>query len=75
VLLVSCFIFKQIKKSRETCNKYYNIYKEGNYNRFVYKSNYRLDRDKLLEYNRVLVEVLDYILLPRWVHFSLVHSS
>ena len=42
-------------RNRAYLDKYYNIYKEGNYNRFVYKSNYRLDRDKLLEHNSFCV--------------------
>ena len=57
-------------RNRAYLDKYYNIYKEGNYNRFVYKSNYRLDRDKLLEYNRVLVEIFDYILFCEKTHLK-----
>ena len=36
----------------------------------MYKSNYRLDRDKLLEYNRVLVEIFDYILFCEKTHLK-----
>jgi hypothetical protein len=57
-------------RNRPYLDKYYNIYKDGNYNRFVYKSNYRLDRNKLWEYNRVLVKVLDYILFGEKTHLK-----
>jgi hypothetical protein len=57
-------------RNRAHLDKYYNIYKDGNYNRFVYKSNYRLDRNKLLKYNRVLVEILDYILFYEKSHLK-----
>jgi hypothetical protein len=57
-------------RNRAHLDKYYNIYKEGNYNRFIYKSNYRLDRDKLLKYNHVLVEILDYILFYEKSHLK-----
>lgn len=57
-------------RNRPYLEKYYNIYEEGNYNRFVYKSNYRLDRKTLWKYNRVLVKVLDYILFGEVVHLK-----
>ena len=51
-------------------DKYYNIYKDGNYNRFVYKSKYRLDRNTLWKYNRVLVKVLEYIVFSEKSHLK-----
>jgi len=57
-------------RNRPYLDKYYNIYEEGNYNRFVYKSKYRLDRKTLWGYNRVLVKVLDYILFGEIVHLK-----
>lgn len=57
-------------RNRAYMDKHYNIYTEGNYNRFVYKSNYRIDRTKLLEYNHVMVKILDYILFREKSHLK-----
>lgn len=57
-------------RNRAYLDKHYTIYKEGNYNRFVYKGNYRLDRTKLLEYNHVLVKIFDYILFREKSHLK-----
>jgi hypothetical protein len=50
--------------------KYYKIYPNGNYNRYVYKSDYRLDRDVLERYNSKLVYVLEYILFREKTHMK-----
>ena len=57
-------------KNRPFVDKYYSIYSEGNYNRFVYKSNYRIDRETLWEHNRVLVKVLEYVLFGEKTHLK-----
>ena len=43
-------------------DKYYKIYETGNFNRYIYKSNYHIDRETLIRYNDKLVKALDYIL-------------
>ncbi len=50
--------------------KYYKVYPNGNYNRYVYKSDYRLDRDVLERYNSQLVQNLDYILFKEKTHMK-----
>jgi len=57
-------------KNRPYLDNNYIIYEDGNYNRFVYKSNYRLERDKLVNYNSVLVKVLEYILFGEKSHLK-----
>ena len=57
-------------RNRPYLDKYYKIYDQGNYNRFTYKSKYRLDRTTLWEYNRVLVKALDYILFGEKTHLK-----
>jgi hypothetical protein len=57
-------------RNRAHLDKYYNIYQDGNYNRFVYKSDYYLDREKLCEYNHCLVKALDYILFKEKSHLK-----
>ena len=51
-------------------DKYYPIYSEGNYNRFVYKSDYHLNREILLRNNYILVIVLDYLLFKEKNHMK-----
>lgn len=59
-------LIKNIVKSE----KYYNIYKCHNYNRYVYKGNYHIDRDVLEKFNVELVECLDYILFKEKTHMK-----
>ena len=49
-------------RNRPDLNKYYRIYEHGDYNRYIYKGNYRIDRTTLLEHNSALVKVLEYVL-------------
>ena len=51
-------------------DRYYTVYKDGNYNRYVYKGNYYLNRDKLLETNEKIVKILDYILFKEKTHLK-----
>ena len=51
-------------------DKYYPIYMEGNYNRFVYKSDYHISRELLLRNNPILVIVLDYLLFKEKNHMK-----
>ena len=57
-------------RNRPCIDKYYKIYKEGNYNRYVYKSNYHLNRDQLLLLNNNLVGIFDYILFKGKTHLK-----
>jgi len=57
-------------KNRPCLDKYYKIYQEGNYNRYIYKSNYHLNREQLLISNEVLVRIFDYILFKQKTHLK-----
>ena len=50
-------------------DKYY-VYDNGNYNRYIYKSNYRIDRTMLKHYNTPLVNILDHILFKEKTHLK-----
>ena len=43
-------------------NKYYNIYSNKNYNRFTYKSEYRIDRDDMSPSELMVIKILDILL-------------
>lgn len=57
-------------KNHPQTDKYYSIYNDGNYNRFIYKSDYYLDRETIMRYNTVLVDALDYILFKEKNHLK-----
>jgi hypothetical protein len=57
-------------RNKPYLDKYYRIYNHGDYNRFVYKSNYRIDRSTLWEHNRALVKVLEYVLFGEKTHLK-----
>ena len=58
-----------VKNRIETLQKYH-IYSEQNYNRYIYKGEYRIGRDILQNYNVKLVEILDYILFKGKTHLK-----
>lgn len=55
-------------KNRPKYDKYYNIYSDKNYNRFIYQGKYYLDRDTLCYYSMKLVYILEYILFKEKNH-------
>lgn len=59
-----------IIKNRPIMDKYYSLHSDGNYNRFIYKSEYYISRETLLRYNTVLVSALDYILFKEKNHLK-----
>jgi len=57
-------------KKHECIDKYYRIYNEGNYNRFTYKSPYRLDMTDLDGYDKAIVEIFDTLLFKSKKHIK-----
>jgi len=51
-------------------DRYYKTYDYFDYNRYFYKSSYHVSRERLLEYNPRLVDVLDYILFKEKTHMK-----
>ena len=48
----------------------YFVYEECNFNRYIYKGDYRLDRNILQTYNVKLIEFLDYICFKGKTHLK-----
>lgn len=48
----------------------YIIYDDPNYNRFIYKGKYRLDREELLSLDNKIVEILDHICFKEKTHLK-----
>jgi len=57
-------------KNRSHVDKYYKIYSDGNYNRYIYKSDYRLDREYIIRENSSIVQILDHILFKGYTHLK-----
>lgn len=57
-------------RNKTHVDKYCKIYHEGNYNRYIYKGNYYLNRDKLLTLDKELVKIFDYILFKEKTHLK-----
>ena len=51
-------------------NQYYKIYSRGNYNRFTYKSDYRIDRDELNKDEVTVLEDLEKIVFKGKGHLK-----
>ena len=57
-------------KNNIIMDKYYRIYSEGNYNRFTYKSQYRIDMSELTGFNKAIVEMFDTLLFKTKKHIN-----
>jgi hypothetical protein len=51
-------------------DKKYNIYSNGDYNRYIYKGEYWLSRDKLCYHDKELVEIFELILFTGKGHLK-----
>ena len=54
--------------------KKYKIYSDNNYNRFVYKSKYRIDKNSFTNYEKKYIKELDNILFYSSKHFKRGHG-
>jgi len=59
-----------IIKNTVYADKSYRIYKDGNYNRFIYKSDYRIDRKQLTRYEEKILELFDILVFKGSKHLK-----
>jgi hypothetical protein len=57
-----------IKNQAES--KVYNVYDTRNFNRYIFKGNYRISREELLRNHEKLLEILDQILFKGKTHLK-----
>jgi hypothetical protein len=50
--------------------KYYNIYSNKDYNRYTYKSNYRIDREDMTRKEERIMRIFDYLLFKTSCHLK-----
>lgn len=55
-------------RNKPNYEKYYKMYSDDNYNRYIYFGNYYLSRENLVHYNRKIVDVLDQVLFKGKSH-------
>ena len=51
-------------------DKYFRVYETGNFNRYVFRGKYRINRDELIKIDERLVSILDYILFKEKTHLK-----
>ena len=59
-----------IVRNRSWADKYYLIYKNGDYNRYVYKGKHHLTREALVEMNEELVKAIEKICFKKKSHLK-----
>jgi len=57
-------------KNNPNLERKHIIYDDPNYNRFIYKGKYRLNREELIIYDNKIVEILDYICFKEKTHLK-----
>jgi hypothetical protein len=57
-------------RNKPIMDKYYNIYADGNYNRYIYKSDYFIEREIVARHCPLVVEALDYVLFKEKTHLK-----
>lgn len=57
-------------KNAIVIGKYHNIYSDGNYNRYTYKSKYRIDRKQLNHEEKAILRVLDILVFKGYQHLK-----
>ena len=55
-------------------NKVYNIYNDNNYNRYIYKSSYRIDKKKFTPETKEIIKKLEIILFKGKGHYKRGHG-
>ena len=57
-------------KNKANLDRVHRIYDDPNYNRFIYKGNFYINRKDLLIYDENMVKIFDYILFKEKTHLK-----
>tara|TARA_B100001093_G_C26795745_1_gene1000994 strand:- start:886 stop:1359 length:474 start_codon:yes stop_codon:yes gene_type:complete len=67
--------FGIIKNKLSRQDKQYKIYSENNYNRYIYKSNYRIDKEEIIDnYIKSKIEEIEKLLFKSKYHCKRGHG-
>ena len=61
-------------KNAVVINKYHKIYSDGNYNRYTYRSKYRIDRNTLDLEEKKIIRMLDILVFKGSRHLKRGHG-
>lgn len=61
-------------KNKQWLKEKYKIYNDRNYNRYVYKSKYRIDKDDFKNYELILIKELENLLFKTAQHCKRGHG-
>jgi hypothetical protein len=61
-------------KKQPLLDKAYRVYSDGNYNRYVFKSPYRIDINDLPPYEKAIVEMFDVLLFKSKKHIKRIQG-
>ena len=57
-------------RNHNRADKRYCIYSDGNYNRYNYRSDYRIDRSEFKESNNLLLELFELLVFKGYTHLK-----
>ena len=57
-------------KNRPILDRYYKIYEDYYYNRYTYKSDYRIDREVILRMKPIIIDILEKIVFKGKTHIK-----
>lgn len=57
-------------RNKPITDKYYKIYRDANFNRYIYRSQYYMERETLERYNSLMVKIFDHILFKEKTHLK-----
>jgi hypothetical protein len=55
-------------------DKYYKIYEDGNYNRYTYKSLYRIDKNEFKRKDKIYINILEQLIFKGSYHIKRSHG-
>lgn len=61
-------------RNHNRCDKRYIIYSDGNYNRYNYKSDYRIDRSEFKDKNETLLVLMELLVFKGYTHMKRGHG-
>lgn len=59
-----------IFKNYVCTDKYYKVYKDGNYNRYTYKGSYRIDRSEFNRKELIYIKILEHLIFKGSYHLK-----
>jgi hypothetical protein len=59
-----------VKNSIINLDRYFKVHANANFNRYIFKGNYHINREELIRYNSKIIEILDNLLFKGKTHLK-----